>query len=86
MSNQFSNNNNSSNNNKSNSQFTPGQLRLKDKQREQIAFNKVLTQSTNLVQFLNEFADTYDTLGGGSEGKFSSYSLNKALHEMEEFN
>lgn len=65
----MSNSRSSSNNNSGGINFTPAQLRLKDKQREQAAFQKVLSQSSSLVQFLNEYADTYETLGGGSEGK-----------------
>lgn len=48
--------------------YTPAQQRLVDKQREYTAFLQIHQQGADLAQFLDQFADKYDVLDGGSEG------------------
>lgn len=55
--------------------YTPAQQRLVDKQREYQAFLQIHQQGHQLAQFLDQFADKYDVLDGGSEGKSSPTRL-----------
>ncbi|GJN88693.1 hypothetical protein Rhopal_001659-T1 [Rhodotorula paludigena] len=47
--------------------LTPAHSRLADKQREYTAFAAIAAHAHALARFLDDYADRYDTLDGGSE-------------------